>query len=302
MVKVRVPASTANLGSGFDCMGIALNLYTEAFFEEIDEGLEIVINDSSSEYLPHDERNYVYQAMLSVFKKANIFPKGVRITSHTDIPMTRGLGSSSASLALGLCGANELIGAPFSKEELLDIAYHIEGHPDNVTPTFMGGFTVSVYDNNKLMLTKTDIPSNIKFGAFIPDFYLSTKKARNILPKFVPHKNAAYNVAHAAFMASSIAKGDFSSFSVGCKDKLHQKYRFNMMKSAEYIIRASKRNGAMCGYLSGAGPTIIAIVDSNCTDFENNMNEIIKTNLKNWELKMLSADNIGVVCEHISSI
>ncbi len=299
MVKVRVPASTANLGSGFDCMGIALSLYTEAYFEEIDEGLEIIINDPSKEFLPNDERNYVYQAMLRVFEKANIFPKGVRITSHTDIPMTRGLGSSSASLALGLCGANELIGAPFTKEELLDIAYEIEGHPDNVTPAFMGGFTVSVYDNKKLMFTKTDIPQNIKFAAFIPDFYLSTKKARNVLPKFVPHKNAVYNVAHASFMASAISKGDFSSFGVGCKDRLHQKYRFNMIKSAEYIIRAAKRNGAMCGYLSGAGPTIIAVTDGDCTAFESNMNKIIKSNLNNWSLKMLSADNTGVVCEHI---
>ncbi len=299
MVKVKVPASTANLGSGFDCMGIALNLYTEAYFEEIDEGLEIIINDSSSEFLPHDERNYVYQAMLRVFEKANVFPKGVRITSHTDIPMTRGLGSSSASLALGLCGANELIGTPFTKDELLDIAYQIEGHPDNVTPAFMGGFTVSVYDNKQLMYTKTDIPENIRFAAFIPDFYLSTKKARNVLPKFVPHKNAVFNVAHAAFMASAIAKGDFSAFGVGCKDRLHQRYRFDMIKSAEYIIRSAKRNGAMCGYLSGAGPTIVAVTDGDCVAFENNMNEIIKTNLKNWKLKMLSADNNGVVCEHI---
>ncbi len=299
MVKVKVPASTANLGSGFDCMGIALNLYTEAYFEEIDDGLEIIINDSSSEFLPHDERNYVYQAMLRVFEKANVFPKGVRITSHTDIPMTRGLGSSSASLALGLCGANELIGAPFTKEELLDIAYEIEGHPDNVTPAFMGGFTVSVYDNKRLMFTKTNISENIRFAAFIPDFYLSTKKARNVLPKFVPHKNAVFNVAHAAFMASAVSKGDFSAFGVGCKDRLHQRYRFNMIKSAEYIIRSAKRNGAMCGYLSGAGPTIVAVTDGDCAAFESNMNEIIKNNLKNWKLKMLTADNNGVVCEHI---
>ena len=99
MVKVRVPASTANLGSGFDCMGIALNLYTQATFEETDSGVEIIINDSSSEFLPKDETNYVYKAMTRVFDKAGIYPKGVRITSHTDIPMTRGLGSSSAGVS-----------------------------------------------------------------------------------------------------------------------------------------------------------------------------------------------------------
>lgn len=299
MVKVRVPASTANLGSGFDCMGIALNLYTEAYFEEIDEGLEIIIKDSSREYIPCNESNYVYQAMLRVFEKAGKFPKGVRITSNTEIPMTRGLGSSSASLALGLCGANELIGRPFAKDELLKIAYDIEGHSDNVTPAFMGGFTVSVFDKGNICYTKTEVPENIKFAAFIPNFYLSTKKARNVLPKFVPHKNAAFNIAHAAFLASSVAKGDFSSFGVGCKDRIHQKFRFGMIKSAEYIIRAAKRNGAQCGYLSGAGPTIIAIVDENANTFEQSMKHVIDNNLKSWNLKILSADNIGVVCEHI---
>ena len=299
MVKVRVPASTANLGSGFDCMGIALNLYTEATFEEIDSGLEIIINDPSSDFLPHDETNYVYQAMVKVFEKAGVYPKGVRITSYTDIPMTRGLGSSSASLSLGLFGANEMIGRPFTKDELLYMAYEIEGHPDNVTPAIMGGFTVSVFDRNHISYTKTDIPHNIRFAAMIPDFFLATKKARSVLPRFVPHRNAVYNVAHAAYMASAVAKGDFTSFGVGVKDKLHQKYRFGMIKSAEYVIRAAKRNGAMCGYLSGAGPTIISVVDKDYEQFENAMNNLIKTNLKNWKLKMLCADNNGVVCENI---
>jgi len=299
MVKVRVPASTANLGSGFDCMGIALNLYTEAYFEEIDEGLEIIIKDSSREYIPCNESNYVYQAMLRVFEKAGKFPKGVRITSNTQIPMTRGLGSSSASLALGLCGANELIGTPFTKDELLKIAYDIEGHSDNVTPAFMGGFTVSVFDKGNICYTKTEVPENVKFAAFIPEFYLSTKKARNVLPKFVPHKNAAFNIAHAAFLASSVAKGDFAAFGVGCKDRIHQKFRFSMIKSAEYIIRLAKRNGAQCGYLSGAGPTIIAVVNDNIQGFEQAIKPVLDNNLKSWNLKILSADNVGVVCEHI---
>ncbi len=299
MVKVTVPASTANLGSGFDCMGIALNLYTRATFEETDGGVEIIINDPSSEFLPHDETNYVYKAMTRVFDCAGIYPKGVRITSHTDIPMTRGLGSSSASLALGLFGANEMIGRPFSKDDLLGIAYEIEGHADNVTPCIMGGFTVSVADFGKVFYTKTQVPDNIRFAAMIPEFYLSTKKARNLLPRFVPHKNAVFNVAHAAYMASSVAKGDFTSFGIGTKDRLHQKYRFSMIKSAEFIIRCAKRNGAMCGYLSGAGPTIISVLDKDYDRFEKSMNNLISSNLKNWSLKMLTADNNGVVCENV---
>ena len=106
-------------------------------------------------------------------------------------------------------------------------------------------------------------------------------------------------MAHAAFLASAVAKGDFSAFGVGCKDRIHQKFRFNMIKSAEYIIRVAKRSGAMCGYLSGAGPTIIAVVNDNYEEFEKSIKPVIDNNLRNWSLKMLSADNSGVVCEHI---
>ncbi|MBQ8526813.1 MAG: homoserine kinase [Clostridia bacterium] len=298
MISVRVPASTANLGSGFDCMGIALKLYTEAKFEETDSGLEINILDSSRDFLPCDDTNYVYRAMKRVFDKAGKYPKGIRITSHTDIPITRGLGSSSASLALGLCGANELIGTPFSHEELLQIAYDIEGHPDNVTPAFFGGFTVAVNHHNRVIYTKTEVPENIRFAAMIPEFYLATKRARGILPKTVLHKNAAFNIAHAAYFASAAAKGDFSAFDVGVKDKIHQKYRFELIGSAEFIIRSAKRYGAMCGYLSGAGPTIISVVDKNHDEFTKKMKGLIATNLKNWKLVMLEPDNTGVVITH----
>ena len=298
MISVRVPASTANLGSGFDCMGIALGLYSEAKFEEIDSGLEINILDSSREFLPSDDRNYVYRAMERVFAKVGRRPKGIRITSHTDIPITRGLGSSSASLALGLTGANELIGAPLSRDELLQIAYDIEGHPDNVTPAFFGGFTVAVNHHNKILYTKTEVPDNIRFAAMIPDFYLATKRARGILPKTVSHKNAAFNIAHAAYFASAVAKGDFSAFDVGVKDRIHQKYRFELISSAEFIIRSAKRCGAMCGYLSGAGPTIISVVDKDHDEFQKKMEGILATNLKNWSLLMLEPDNTGVIITH----
>lgn len=299
MIKVRVPASTANLGSGFDCMGIALKLYNTAEFEETDGGLEINILDETKKNLPTDENNYIYRAMKRVFDRAGIYPKGIRISIKNDIPITRGLGSSSACLALGLVGANEMIGKPFTKDELLNIACSIEGHPDNVTPTFAGGLTVAVNDGGKIHYTKTEVDSKIKFAAMIPNFHLATKKARSILPRKVFHRSAVYNVSHAAYFASAVAKGDFSSFSIGVKDKLHQKYRFGLIKSAEYIIRSSKRFGALCGYLSGAGPTIISVLDGNYDDYCYKMNNLIETNLKDWHLLLLEADNDGVIAEII---
>ncbi len=297
MIRVTAPASTANLGSGFDCMGIALKLYNWAEFEEIDSGLEINILDESKKYLPADKNNYIYKCMDRVFKKAGKYPKGIRININSSVPVTRGLGSSSASLALGLAGANELIGSPFSKEELLNMACEIEGHPDNVTPAFLGGFTVSVLDGGKLYYTKTDVPENICFAAMIPNFYLATKKARGILPRKIFHKNAVYNVAHAAYFASCASKGDFSAFSIGSKDKLHQKYRFGLIKDAYEIISKSKEFGAQASFLSGAGPTIISVVDKNHSEYENSMKNLIDAQLKKWRLVMLEPDNEGIKIE-----
>lgn len=297
MIRVTAPASTANLGSGFDCMGIALKLYNWAEFEETDAGLEINILDESKKYLPNDKNNYIYRCMERVFKLAGRYPKGIRINVNSSIPVTRGLGSSSASLALGLVGANELIGAPFTREELLNIACNIEGHPDNVTPAFCGGFTVSVKDGGRLYYTKTDVPDNIRFEAMIPNFYLATKKARGVLPRKVFHRNAVYNVAHAAYFASSASKGDFSAFGVGAKDKLHQKYRFSFIKDAEDIISFSKEYGATASFLSGAGPTIISVVSEKICEYEKNMKNLIDTKLTRWQLVSLEADNDGLKIE-----
>ncbi len=297
MIRVTAPASTANLGAGFDCMGIALKLYNWAEFEEIDTGLEINILDESKNYLPSDKNNYIYKSMERVFKLAGKYPKGIRINVNSTIPVTRGLGSSSASLALGLVGANELIGAPFTRDELLNIACRIEGHPDNVTPAFCGGFTVSVKDGGKLYYTKTAVPENIRFAAMIPNFYLATKKARGVLPRKVFHKNAVYNVAHAAYFASSASKGDFSAFEIGAKDKLHQKYRFSFIKDADEIISFSKQFGATASFLSGAGPTIISVVSDNHDEYEKNMKNLIDTKLTKWRLVTLEADNEGLKIE-----
>lgn len=297
MFKVRVPASTANLGPGFDCMGIALKLYISASFEQIDSGVEINILDESRAYLPTGENNLILRSMNAVYKKAGKLFDGIRVTVDSKIPVTRGLGSSSAGIILGLVGANHLLGDRFSNDELLYMACEIEGHPDNVTPALLGGFTVSFSEKNKIIYSKTDINSDIKFAAMIPDFYLQTKKSRATLPHLVTLKNASYNISRASMLALALSKGDFNLISHSLRDKLHQRYRFPYIKSGEFIIRAARRFGSLGGYVSGAGPTIMSIVGSNYDTFEYNMNELIKTNLKNWRLVMLEADNKGAVIQ-----
>ena len=297
MFKVRVPASTANLGSGFDCMGIALGLYSEAEFEKIESGFEIETGNGKNGYIPTDKNNLVYKSMMYLYAKSGKKLDGVKVKIKSDVPVTRGLGSSSCAIVMGLIGANKLLGNLYSKDELMYFAYKLEGHPDNVTPAMMGGFNISFCDGKRIVYSKTDVSDKIKFAAMMPDFYLSTRKSRKALPSFTHIKNASYNISHASMLAASFAKGETENIGICLKDRIHQKYRFPFIKSGEYIIRAAKRLGALGGYISGAGPTIMNIVCSDAENFETRMNSLIKTNLPNWHLVMLKADNEGVITE-----
>ncbi len=297
MFKVKVPASSANLGPGFDCMGVALRLYCETVFEETDAGVHINITKEGSSYIPQNENNLVLRAMKHLYSKAGKVLDGICVNINSDIPVTRGLGSSSAAIVSGLVGANYLLGNKFSPEELLYAAYEIEGHPDNVTPALHGGFTVSLCDNKKIAYSKTPVLSNVKFAAMMPDFYLSTRRSRALIPEYTRMKNATYNIARSSLLAAAFSKGETELFSVCLRDRIHQKYRFPHIRSGEYIIRAAKRFGASGGYISGAGPTIMCIVCSDYDKFESQMNSLIKTNLPNWRLVMLDADNDGAVIE-----
>ncbi len=292
MVRVRVPASTANIGPGFDSLGVALNMYNTAEFCLTDSGLEIEIMDDAN-FIPLGETNYVYIGFKKVYDAVGKSFDGVRIRLWSDIPVTKGLGSSSSSIVLGLMGANGLLGEPFTKEQLIRFAAEIEGHPDNVTPALMGGFTVSVAERDGVSYSGIEVDQNIRFAAMIPDFFLQTKKARGILPGFVPFRNASYNIAHSSLVAMAFAKKDYSLLNCAVRDRLHQRYRFSKIRSGEFVARSMRRNGAVCSYLSGAGPTIMGIVTGDHAQFEEKMNNLIKTNLKGWHLVMLSADNEG---------
>jgi len=297
MFKVRVPATSANLGPGFDCMGIALKLYNTAQFEHLESGVVIEILDESKSYVPTNENNLVYRAMRTLYEKAGKKLDGVKITISSDIPVTRGLGSSSAGIVIGLVGANHLLGNIFSTDDLLYAAYELEGHPDNVTPALLGGFTISFCENKKIVYARNDVSSELKFAAMIPEFYLQTRKSRGLLPKYVNMRNASYNIAHASLLSAALITGEFSLLNSCLRDKIHQRARFPYIKSGEFIIRSARRFGAYGGYISGAGPTVMSVVKKDFAEFEENMQNLIRTNLKNWRLVILDADNVGACIE-----
>lgn len=290
MIKVRVPATSANMGPGFDSLGIALNLYNEFEFRELEDGLEF--NGMPEEFC--NENNIIYQAMKHCFDKAGYKIKGLEISEiKQDVPVSRGLGSSSTCIVGGLVGANEILGKKFSDDELLEMAVEIEGHPDNVAPALLGGMVVAIVDENKTYYDKVNIKSGIKFVSIIPNFRLSTEKARSVLPKEISLKDGVYNVSRAALMVACFSSGKYELIKYACKDAFHQNYRSKLIPGFEEVYNKSYELGALACYLSGAGPTIMAIIDEKDERFSNKLREFLRIKGLEWDILELSLDDAG---------
>lgn len=297
MIKIRVPASSANMGPGFDSLGVALGLYNYVSAEETNGGIEIDIKDESRKFLPQDETNLIYRSMYALFDKVGYKPKGIKIVLENNVPVTRGLGSSSASIVGGLVAANEISKADLSRDELLNIAAEIEGHADNVTPSIMGGFTVNSYVGGNVNYVKVPLKNDLKFVTFVPDFFLQTSRARAVLPKMVSHKDAVYNAGHTALLTASIMNGDYEKIRYAIGDRLHQHYRKKLIPGMDDIFKISYRHGALGVYLSGAGPTIVAIIKSDNKAFKDKVGKSLYSRLgkmeNKWKIDILKADNEG---------
>lgn len=294
MISVKVPASSANLGAGFDCMGVALKLYNIIEVEEIEKGLEITSKPDDVS-IAKDENNLVFKAMKVVFDEVGWYPKGLKINLINEIPLTRGLGSSAACISGGIYAANLLCGGKLSEEEMIFLAAKMEGHPDNSTPAMIGGLVFAVLEDKKVHYIKFVVPNRLKFAVFIPDFQLSTEYARNILPKYIDFKDAVFNVGRAALFASAITSGNYELLLAATQDRLHQPYRKNLIPNFDKINNIALEFGAKGVCLSGAGPSIIAIIDENYDNFEIGVKGALKDlNLESkWEVMILEADNSG---------
>lgn len=293
MIKVKVPATSANIGPGFDTLGIALQLYNTFFFEEIDEGLEI--NGCDNNYA--NENNLVYTSMLETLKKIGYEAKGIKITLNTNIPIARGLGSSAACILGGVIGANEIAKASLSKGEILEIATEIEGHPDNIAPALFGGLVVSVTEDENIYYNKINIANGIKFVVLIPDFTLSTSEAREVLPSTVNYKEAIYNVGRVSLLLSALSNGRFDLLKASLMDRLHQPYRKKLIPKGDEIINKSYELGALGTYISGAGPTIMAIIKDNNMNFTVSIKNYLNFINCNWTVKELDLNLSGVGIE-----
>ncbi|APH19274.1 homoserine kinase [Clostridium botulinum] len=291
MIEVRVPATSANIGPGFDCLGIAVNMYNKFFVEEIEDGL--IFEGCADKF--KNENNLIYVAMKKCFDKIGYKPTGLRIKIESDIPVSRGLGSSAACVVGGIVSANELAGGVLNKKELLDLAVEVEGHPDNVNPAFCGGMTASISDNREVIYSKVKVSEGIKFCALIPDFTLSTEKARAVLPKSIDYKDGIFNVGRTALMISALNNGDFHLIKYACKDKLHQDYRAKLIENFYSIKKQCEKLNSLGVFLSGAGPTIMVMLREEDKDFSKNIKSFLETLKNKWEVRELKIDKLGTV-------
>lgn len=292
MIKVRVPATSANMGPGFDSIGIALNLYNVFAFDEIDEGLKF--NGFPEEFC--NEGNIVYQSMMKVFDKAGYKSKGLEISSvKQDVPISRGLGSSSSCIVGGLVGANKIIGDKFSKDELLEMAVEIEGHPDNVAPALLGGMVIAILEDNKVYYEKIKVHEGIKFMPVIPDFRLSTSDAREVLPKLISLKDGVYNVGRASLLVAAMSNGDFELLKYACRDCFHEKYRSKLISGFDEVKNKAYEVGAIAAYLSGAGPTIMIIAKDKNDKIYDELSEFLKAKQLDWNVHELFVDKLGAI-------
>jgi homoserine kinase len=260
-VYVRVPATAANLGPGFDALGMALGLYNEIRVEAADAGLQLDVEGEGAERLREQGfANLVVRAVAGTLETLGERPHGLRVETVNRIPLSRGLGSSSAAVLGGVVAAAALAGARLAPEELLDLALPFEGHPDNIAPALLGGLTVATLVEGKVRSVALPVPADLAAVAVIPEFHLATAKARKALPRDVPREDAVFNVGRAALFLAAMQTGRLDLLREACRDRLHQPYRAPLVPGMEAVLAEGERAGALACFLSGAGPTLLALV------------------------------------------
>ncbi len=292
-VSVRIPATTANVGPGFDSLGIALQLYNHVDLS-FSEGCGIILSSGTSPEQNHGAIKMIRTAARIFFHKIKSKERGLKVHIHGEIPIARGLGSS-VTVRLGiLAGLNRLFGNPLKKDEILNLAVELEGHPDNAAAAMYGGFVVSGKIGKKALCFRKKISKRLKFITMIPDYEVETKRARALLPNSLPFSDAAQNVGRTALLVAAFWNEDYEAVGDFLEDRLHQPYRARLVPQLFSCLKAAKKAGAIGGWLSGSGSTMIAMTSSNHQKVARAMRKVFEDSGVSVKTLVIEADHKGL--------
>jgi homoserine kinase len=256
-VSIAVPATTANLGPGFDCLSLALELWNTTRFRLEGHGIQVKVFGEGAGRLPVDESNLVASAALYLFRKTGKPFSGLRIECQNNIPLASGMGSSAAAVVSGLLGANALLATPYTLQQLLAFASELEGHADNAAAAFYGGLTIAAERDGEVIVHRVE-PAPLLAVLAVPEYHLPTHQARAVLPKQLDYRDAVFNMGGALLTVEALRSGDMNLLGKVMTDRMHQPYRLKLIPGAEAAYQAALQAGAAAVALSGAGPSLVA--------------------------------------------
>lgn len=295
-IKLRVPASTANLGAGYDSLGLALKLFNYFEFQILQKGRTKLIIQGTTGFheLPLTRKNLVYRAMARIVRLTGVHLPPMEIKILLNIPLAKGLGSSATAIVAGMYAANLLSGErKLSQERLLREIVQLEGHPDNVTAAFFGGLTAVMRINQDFIYRRFRPYNKLKAVLVIPDYNIPTIEARKVLPEKIPHADAVSNLSRIPFIIDALCSGELDNLQQIMDDRLHQPYRKPLIKYYDQIVKAGLKTGAKAAVLSGAGPALVAFCINDAEKIATAMSDVLtRRNLRNSTV-ILSPDTHG---------
>lgn len=295
MVKVRVPASTSNLGSGFDCFGLALKLYLTVEMELIRHGLEVSVFGEGSSRIAIGKKNLIFKSVQRLYQEIGARPRGFRIRIDNAIPLFRGLGSSGAATIAGLVCASRLANANLDQRRLLSIANKIEGHPENASASLFGGFTINCVENGVVISKKVAVPENLTTVLLVPESAVSTHKARGVLPKAIPHEDAVFNLQRSALLAHAFVSGEYDSLREAMQDRLHQPFRKRLIPCFTEFETVGYQHDALGVCISGSGSAILGLTLADGSNLKKAWQEKAEELRFAARVLQLGVENSGVV-------
>ena len=293
-MKIKIPCSTSNLGPGFDTLGLALNRYLLLSAEE-SNGLIISVEGNGKDHIATDTTNLVYSAMAATAQKVGRTLPVVHLHINNGVPAYGGLGGSGAAIAGGVFLADQLLKIGLSRDEMLNIAVEIEGHPDNVSAAIFGGLTINCFDaERKVHCTSVKIDSKLSVVACSPHFQVQTKEARKILPQQVSLKDAVTNIENAASLVAAMMNGRYNALRYVTAERLHEQYRATLIPGYAEVKKAALNAGALSFNISGAGPTVFAFAIANQSEIAASMVAAFEQHGKKATSEIMSIENQGV--------